>query len=84
MPVFVIDVINRGFQLFGIGSSEIILVLVIALLVFGPARLPEIAKKLGEASREFRKMIDHVANPDPAEDTKERDEYATNSIRRDD
>jgi TatA/E family protein of Tat protein translocase len=70
--------------LFGIGSSEIFLVLIIALLVFGPARLPEIAKKLGEASREFRKMIDQVVNPDPAEDTKERDEHATNSIRRDD
>ena len=70
--------------MFGIGSGEIILILLIALLVFGPARLPEIAKKLGEASREFRKMIDHVANPDSAEDTKARDEHAANGIRRDD
>jgi len=38
----------------GIGAGEIILVLIIALIVFGPGRLPEIGSALGKTIREFR------------------------------
>ena len=41
-----------------IGPAEIIIVLVIALLVFGPKRLPEMGKSLGKGVREFRKAAD--------------------------
>jgi len=41
--------------MFGIGMQEIILVLLIALIFLGPKRIPEIAKSLGKALREFRK-----------------------------
>ena len=41
--------------MFGLGAGEILLILVIALIVLGPAKLPEIAKQLGKGLREFRK-----------------------------
>lgn len=40
-----------------IGLPEIIIILVIVLLVFGPRRLPEMAKGIGQSVREFRKGI---------------------------
>lgn|GEM_PF-5987948 len=69
--------------MFGIGSSELLIVLIVALLVFGPARLPEIGKKLGEAAREFRKMMDQITNPDTSETKKGNEEHAADSIHRD-
>ncbi|HAL62500.1 MAG TPA: twin-arginine translocase subunit TatB [Chloroflexi bacterium] len=40
----------------GIGGGELLVILLIALIVFGPGRLVEIASSLGKALREFRKM----------------------------
>ena len=41
--------------MFGIGMPELILILAIALIVIGPKKLPDLAKSLGRAMREFRK-----------------------------
>ena len=41
-----------------IGPAEIIIVLILALLVFGPKRLPQMGKSLGKGVREFRKAAD--------------------------
>ena len=41
--------------MFGLGFGEIILVLVVALLVLGPEKLPKLAKQLGRGMREFRR-----------------------------
>ncbi|MHB1664199.1 MAG: TatA/E family twin arginine-targeting protein translocase [bacterium] len=41
--------------MFGIGTPEIIIIIVVALLVFGPKRLPDIGKSLGKGLREFKK-----------------------------
>ena len=46
--------------MFGIGSTELIIILVVALLVLGPKKLPEIAKSLGKAMGEFRRMSTDV------------------------
>lgn len=41
--------------MFGFGMPEIIILLVIALVVFGPAKLPQLGSALGGAIRNFRK-----------------------------
>ncbi len=41
--------------MFGIGIPEILIILVIALLVLGPQKLPELAKALGRAMGEFKR-----------------------------
>jgi sec-independent protein translocase protein TatA len=42
---------------FGIGPTEIIIVLVIVLLVFGPKRLPDLGRSLGKGMREFKDSV---------------------------
>jgi TatA/E family protein of Tat protein translocase len=43
-----------------IGPQEIILILVIALIVFGPSRLPEIGRTVGKSLREFRRATSGI------------------------
>ena len=50
----------------GIGAPEIILVLIIALVVFGPKRLPELGRSVGKGMREFKDSVsgkDHDDEP---------------------
>ena len=42
----------------GLGAPELIIVLVIVLVVFGGAKLPKLARSLGEAQKEFKKGSD--------------------------
>ncbi len=46
--------------MFGIGPEELIVILVIALIVFGPKRLPEIGRTLGRSLQEFRKASNEI------------------------
>ena len=46
-----------------IGAPELLIVLLIVLLLFGGAKLPKLAKSLGEAQREFRKGQDEDKAP---------------------
>jgi len=41
--------------MFGIGIPELLVIMVVALIVLGPQRLPEVAKALGKALAEFRR-----------------------------
>ncbi|HEX4493244.1 MAG TPA: twin-arginine translocase TatA/TatE family subunit [Acidimicrobiia bacterium] len=41
-----------------LGAPELIIILLIVLLLFGGAKLPKLARSLGEASREFKKGVD--------------------------
>jgi sec-independent protein translocase protein TatA len=43
-----------------LGPAEILVVLVIALLVFGPDKMPEIARQVGKGFREFKRVQQHL------------------------
>ena len=45
----------------GIGPMELVIVLVIALLVLGPKRLPEVGRSIGNGMREFKDSISGAA-----------------------
>ena len=44
--------------MFGLGVPELIVILVVGLLVFGPGKLPEIGSALGRGIRDFRKAFE--------------------------
>ena len=44
-----------------IGTSELILILVIALVIFGPSKLPEIGRAIGTSIKEFKKSIGSIS-----------------------
>jgi len=46
--------------MFDIGLPELLVIIVIALIVFGPNKLPELAKSFGKAMREFKKATEEV------------------------
>jgi len=57
---------------FNISPLEIIVLLVIALIVLGPQRLPEMARSVGRGMREFRAALTSDRDDDEDEDEDER------------
>ena len=55
-----------------IGPTELIIVLVIVLLIFGPKRLPGLGKQLGSGMREFKDSISGKSGRDDDDDDDER------------
>ena len=43
--------------MFNLGASELLLILVIALVVFGPGKLPEVGKAIGKSLHEFKRAM---------------------------
>ncbi len=54
--------------MFGLGFYELLFILIIALIVFGPGKLPQIGSGLGKAIRDFKKGI---SGEEPEETAKE-------------
>ena len=57
-----------------VGLPELLLILLIILLIFGPGKIPQLARSLGEAIREFRKAMQGVSEEveKPAKKTSEK------------
>lgn len=51
--------------MFGIGLSELLVILLVCLLLFGANRLPEIGKSLGEGIREFKRAVKDSVDETP-------------------
>jgi sec-independent protein translocase protein TatA len=59
----------------GLGLPELLLILGIVLLMFGSKKLPELAKSLGKAQREFKKGM-RDTDDEPAPPTTKADEHS--------
>ncbi len=70
---------------FGIGFGEILLVIVLALIVFGPGKIPEISRTIGRVSRNLRKATNDftTALDREADDLKKPIQDAAAGARRD-
>jgi Tat protein translocase TatB subunit len=49
-------------SMFGIGMPELVVIFVVALVVLGPKRLPEVARTLGKAVSEFRRQSSEIVD----------------------
>jgi len=63
--------------MFGLGMSEIILILALALIVIGPKKLPEVAKALGKGYSEFKKVLNDFKDAVNIEDETPKNTYST-------
>ena len=69
--------------MFGIGMQELILIAIIALIVVGPKKLPDLAKTLGKGFNEFKKATEGITDDlkeTLKEDNKQDDEGLKDSL----
>ena len=57
--------------MFGLGMPELIVILIILLLIFGAAKLPEIGRSFGKTISEFKKGMREAEESDKKEEKKE-------------
>lgn len=52
-----------------LGLGELIIILIIALIIFGPGKLPEVGKALGRTVTEFKKASHEADQPEKSDDS---------------
>ena len=57
--------------MFGLGLTELIVLLIVALVVFGPGKLPQVGKALGKGINEFRRAARGLDDDDDEENPPE-------------
>ncbi|MPZ75110.1 MAG: twin-arginine translocase TatA/TatE family subunit [Deltaproteobacteria bacterium] len=57
--------------MFGFGIQELLIILVIALVIFGPSKLPQIGSGLGKAIRDFKKGVSSDDSEDSEKEAKD-------------
>ena len=67
-----------------LGWPEIVLILLVVLMLFGANRIPEIARSLGKATREFKRARDEFADEIKNADSEKEKKIAENSDNKDD
>lgn len=58
----------KGVGVFGLGPTEMIIILVIVLIIFGAGRLPEIGSALGKGIKEFKKSSEGQSEEEEEEE----------------
>jgi sec-independent protein translocase protein TatA len=57
--------------MFGLGIQELLIILAIALVIFGPSKLPQIGSGLGKAIRDFKKGVSSDDSEDEVKEAKD-------------
>lgn len=66
--------------MFGLGTTELIIIGVIVFLIFGAKRIPEIGKGLGGAIREFKKVKKEISTEEDADRKKDSGDRDTSGV----
>lgn len=74
MEIYLIKILlyNQLAFLPGVGPLELVLIFVIALIVFGPKKLPEVGKALGESISQFKKASRALHEEKPEQDSQQK------------
>lgn len=65
--------------MFGLGLPELLLILVIGLIFFGPGKLPDVGKALGRSMHEFKQAV-NAADPNQPAEIKEQNSGEKNAV----
>lgn len=66
--------------MFGLGAMEMVVILVLALIIFGPGKLPEVGKAVGKAFNEFKRAASGLDEPTKSAEAKPTGAQATHQL----
>lgn len=61
--------------MFSLGPTEVVVIFIIALIVFGPKKLPEIGRSIGKGMREFKKASREIVDSFNLDEDNDKEEY---------